>query len=380
MAGLNFLFGFGAKRFYKKIDSPLHLDEPSIRTPFVRQVRQLLGRIFRVISNLFTFLFKKRRQRQSVAADSERGISNASYRRIHCHMRHGDLITNQNTSLLVNQLPDDLSELFEVDIPEENPLGNTILTEYLASLAFDLDVYKDKRSELLNKLSYLTSIAAKKTKAPNLTAKASIQLLQQANQATPLGQRLIVDGIPSNTPLMLLSKMGEETGAVTIIPFYDREHLLHANDRGNTALHFAALTGQLQTVKAILERAQSLGILKQVLTAKNNVGYSGADIYHKIIKINMSRETRRLLHKNILDFADEHLGGEEINKANIGKYALTQTTRNSVKFAKSQGLADLSLFKGDNVLKVSAEQFLLNCCLLSFLPHSDLCEPQAAIS
>jgi hypothetical protein len=184
-------------------------------------------------------------------------------------------------------------------------IKNTKLIHILADFTFGTkDHYESNKSALDDLLNRLTNLALK----GNLLARNA--LICPNNPELILSPQYIANGFPQNTPLALLVKMGNVEGCRTILPVYDAPELLFKNPRGNTVLHFAVATGQMEIAFAIIHRAAELNILDQLLNTSNSVGKTADDAL-KAILVPTSKNYFTKHYK----VADEIFGGEEINKA-----------------------------------------------------------------
>lgn len=181
---------------------------------------------------------------------------------------------------------------------------NTGMTHLLLDYTFTSKIIP---IEMLNDL--LKSLAQEALSRHNQHAR--LALTQPNNPKELISENCAKGGFPQNTPLALLIKAGNLQGSQMILPVYEKEDLLFANPRNNTALHLAMLTGQFALVVAIIKRAKELNCLDELLAIKNKVGKTAEDMYWAVIKPANP-------FKNFLDIAEENFGGEEINKALIG--------------------------------------------------------------
>ena len=121
-------------------------------------------------------------------------------------------------------------------------------------------------------------------------------------------------GIPRNTPLMLLVKMGGEKASEAvrkILPYYDEKALFLTTPNGNTPLHIAVVTGQFEVAMALMKRAQELGQLDAFLACKNSVDNTADALIQNLFL------GRDYISREVWEVCDRFLGGEEANKAQV---------------------------------------------------------------
>lgn len=93
-----------------------------------------------------------------------------------------------------------------------------------------------------------------------------------------------------NTPLVLLIRMGGDQAfeaVQKILPYYDEEALFTTTPRGNTPLHYAAIMGQFEVAMALMQRAEKLGKLQELLDYNNFLGFT-ADMLMQQLFVNPS--------------------------------------------------------------------------------------------
>ncbi|WP_019217551.1 ankyrin repeat domain-containing protein [Legionella tunisiensis] len=198
-------------------------------------------------------------------------------------------------------------EQFQQEPYSQDEMANTPLTAFLAARVFNsmskyLESYQQDVLDLLRKLCELAK-----------TSKTAQELLTTANnQNMELSPEMIEMGMPSNTPLMLLIKAGDSEAVKLLLPFYSAEDLMKATPRGNSLLHIAAITGQADVLMLLKNRALELGVWSQLKEYENKKGCTAFDILDGFRLL-----SRQCLFKDLLDYADDFLGGEEINKAAV---------------------------------------------------------------
>ena len=186
-------------------------------------------------------------------------------------------------------------------------IRNTPLTEVLAQYTFGTKEHYDKNIKDLN--TRLQELAVK-AKTGDLQAESALRTPN--NEGEIFTPELVANGMPQNTPLALLVKMGNTEGCKILLPAYDAEALMFKNPRGNTVLHLAIVTGQMEVALAIMARADELHRLDDLLGVENNIGKNADIMLASILKLNRDEG-----FKPFLDLADSCFGGEEINKALI---------------------------------------------------------------
>ena len=82
-----------------------------------------------------------------------------------------------------------------------------------------------------------------------------------------------------NTPLLLAIKNADKETAHTLIPYYKKEDLLCVSSQRNSALHLACYTKMHGIVLAIVERAQEIGCIDEVLTQLNGKLFTAYELY-----------------------------------------------------------------------------------------------------
>ncbi|MCB1071744.1 MAG: ankyrin repeat domain-containing protein [Chlamydiia bacterium] len=93
-----------------------------------------------------------------------------------------------------------------------------------------------------------------------------------------------------NTPLVLLIRMGGDQAfeaVQKILPYYDEEALFTTTPRGNTPLHYAAIMGQFEVAMALMQQAEKLGKLQELLDYNNFLGFT-ADMLMQQLFVNPS--------------------------------------------------------------------------------------------
>jgi hypothetical protein len=198
-----------------------------------------------------------------------------------------------------------MAELANV-IPNDPEMSNTGLTEILQRNTFLVDDHKNEPqiNQLLQELAHEA--------IQNNNKNAQRALTCPNNQGVVFDEDLTKRGIPKNTPLCLLVKMGNFAGAQFILPVYQRKDLLSTTPRGNSVLHLAAITGQMKLAFAIMDRANELGMLEELVNLPNRKGFIAKETLAPLLDLNPKNT-----YRNFLDMAIPFLGGEEINKALI---------------------------------------------------------------
>lgn len=183
---------------------------------------------------------------------------------------------------------------------------NTLLTLYLSRLAFgEVENYVSKKDELLNKLTQLCD-----------QAKHDVEILA-------LLQKPDENVASSNTPLMLLVKMGNIEGVRLVLPLYDANSLLHVTSRKNSALHIALVTGQVEVVSEILHRAKELHVLDELLALSNAASYTAVTLLNEV-----AAPRHSLVRYN--DFCGRLMGGDEVSEAMIVKEKVKKSESGSL--------------------------------------------------
>lgn len=204
-----------------------------------------------------------------------------------------------------------ISELAET-VDDQQKILNTGMTNLLQNYTFSTDLLP---YEELNQ--FLEKLAIKAISESNKTAQLALTRPNNHEQLS-LTLSLINAGFPQNTPLILLVKAGNLDGVKIILEAYQREDLLFSTPRGNTALHLAILTGQINIALAIANRARELDCFDSLMEIKNKVDQTPEMMYDSLIKELISND-KRFLFRPFLDYAEPLLGGEEVNKAIILK-------------------------------------------------------------
>lgn len=208
-----------------------------------------------------------------------------------------------------NLTDDAISRLGELlATKHEHDIKNTELTDLLVNYTFS---ESDLPTKDLN--AFLRKLALKANEG-NHRAQLALTRPNNFNQTAedPDLQKVIAAGFPQNTPLALLVKAGNLEGCQIILSTYTAENLLFADLMGNTVLHLAVMTGQMKLTHALMDRANELGVLEDFLSLKNRIGASANEMLAAILK-------KENTFKKFLDVADTLFGGEEINKARIGR-------------------------------------------------------------
>jgi len=217
---------------------------------------------------------------------------------------------------------------------------NTGLTALLAGYAFhDPASYRQDKGKIdafIEKLAEkaLTDPAAK---AALLTANA------EAVKVDGMSKKDLKKGFPRNTPLHLLVKMGNLEGAKAILPFYDRDHLLAKTPGGNTALHLAFATGQVDLALEMMLQAKELGCLEELLERENSASFSPGDIYKKYQSASNKHspdDAHISTGESILHFANRFFGGhEELDKAIVVNKSVSVATTKTQIFSLFQKIS-----------------------------------------
>lgn len=232
-----------------------------------------------------------------------------------------EILTPKSSSRLSPELIENLEK--ETGLDEGLwTISNTGMTSLLAYCAFDESLPKGLIDSLklpfeaanplppenLNDL--LQKLAFEALTLKNDHARASLTRPNNPNQST-FDEKYIKDGFPQNTPLCLLVKAGNLEGSQAILPVYEKKDLLFTTPRGNSALHLAVITGQILLAKAILDRANELGIAEELVGLKNGAGKTVNDMFPLFID-------KKLTYNNFLETVNPFLGAE-INKTSISK-------------------------------------------------------------
>jgi hypothetical protein len=190
---------------------------------------------------------------------------------------------------------DDLAQVMEYD-----PLSNTGMTSALAAWAFGT-----KPEDVT---AFLTSVIQHFEKNPKQLKHV---LCHPNNAGVTLNEDQVSQGVPRNTPLMLLVKMGGEQALAAvekILPHYDQEALFSLTPNLNSPLHIAVVTGQFDVAMALMNRAKELEVLDAFLEMQNSSGITADKIMHELVGC-------KNFHGQYLPFCKPLLGGEEMNKA-----------------------------------------------------------------
>ncbi|KTD48358.1 ankyrin repeat domain-containing protein [Legionella quateirensis] len=218
--------------------------------------------------------------------------------------RHNEL-TSRVSSSNDRQLSHQMVRAFELNPYSNDDLGNTPLTGFLAERVFirEQDYRRAGHREIMSVLIKLCQLAQTSESARNL-------LTTPNNPRGVITVELSAMGMPINSPLMLLVKAGDVEAVKELLPFYSAEELMKPTPRGNSVFHIAAITGQEELLNELKSRAVELGIWNEFTEFKNNAGYTAFDM---LTALSTSKEYFR----NLLDFSDVYLGGEEINKVAV---------------------------------------------------------------
>lgn len=198
-------------------------------------------------------------------------------------------LSPEDLTILANEVPYSLAGII-----------NTGLTAILQKYAFPENannVTMERRQKINLLLQKLTVLA----KDNELARKALTNPNNPNKTFTPAGTPF-----PQNTPLMLLIKMNELNGVNTILKTLDKADLLKITPRGNIALNIALMTGQLQIVFLIIQRAEELDCLNDLLTFKNRVGYSSDDFLKALFDT--------LNTDSFIQISNKYFGGGEIDQ------------------------------------------------------------------
>lgn len=192
-------------------------------------------------------------------------------------------------------------------IVDENWIKNTGLTWILAGNAF-MNISTPIPENLNILLDQLVAAAL------NNHQEALVALTLPNNPGEVIVDKdWSLSGMPQNTPLCLLVKMGNLIGVKKVLQVYDERSLLAVTPRGNTPLHLAIITGQWDMAVAIMKRADQLNVLDRLLALKNVAGKTADDMFQLL-----TTRDSKINFKVFLDVVDPFLGGEEVNKARMG--------------------------------------------------------------
>lgn len=278
-----------------------------IFTVIVNELKIILKRIYEAVKNLFvtkstTALEKEHGPPHEV---KEKEIKNKEKE------EKPDLVALSKPSTYLEN-PALIPSLAQTLPPSADGIVNTCLTFLLQKYVFgEIENFNEDKATL-NKLLALVV----KTALEDPGCEDALDALRLPNNPDSESEFSVADldddrGFPQNTPLCLLVKMGNLEGIETILPACDAKALLFSTPRNNSALHLAIATGQLRAAKAIMKRAQDLGVLDQLLIIKNSYGKTGSDIFDHIMSVSLSQLN---LFKPCLDIINP-LIGEELNKA-----------------------------------------------------------------
>lgn len=215
---------------------------------------------------------------------------------------------------------------FETNPNSNDPIGNTPLTDFLGQRVFNTlsDYTSLHQQEIKAVLTQLCALAK--------TSKSALSLLTSPNNPNlEINADLIQNGLPLNTPLMLMVKAGDLEAVKLLLPFYSAADLMITTPRGNSVFHIASITGQEEVLVALKNRAQELNIWNVYKEHKNREG-------HTAFQMLTALYSTRQFFNNLLDFSAFFLGGEEINKAavsNQGQCQVYMARKGAVKFYKS---------------------------------------------
>lgn len=216
--------------------------------------------------------------------------------------------------------PDAILAEYETNSYSKDALGNTPLTGFLAIRTFNsLEDYRNLHQRTIKSVLTRLSELAK-------TSKSAQQLLITPNNPDiEENANTIRNGLPLNTPLMLLVKAGDYEAVKLVLPFYSAEDLMRTTPRGNSVFHIASITGQNEILIALKRRAEELNIWNVYKEHKNSKGYTAYQMLSELF-------STKNLFQNIIDFSNQFLGGEEINKA-----AVSNNGENKVLVARKGG-------------------------------------------
>lgn len=175
---------------------------------------------------------------------------------------------------------------------------NTKLAEILSQVALDNESYRQQKSDL-NKFLKM--------------------VVYHACEGNKDAERALRNPNVSQTPLCFLAKMGNGEGARCILPLYEAEDLFSQTLWGNTVLHLAVASGQKELAVAIMQRADELEALDQLLSIKNKIDFTADEVFQKL----MHAKCKKALLKDVGDFFDD----EEMAQALIGKTRVSTAKR-----------------------------------------------------
>jgi hypothetical protein len=229
-------------------------------------------------------------------------------------------------------LEDESARMALADCLPTDPFGNTGLTNLMQLLAFEKSDTPD-----LQPLNQLLVLLRNEALAGKQWALNALKRSNNDNKSIR-----IAPGFPQNTPLLLLVKMDNLEGIKAILPALNKEDLLAVTSTGNTALHIAVLTARFDMASAILKRAGELDIFDELLAKKNRVGHTP--------------DAMRLAVSNFRpwmgSFFEDYFGGEEIQKANLGKNSVLQSLQKARAWLSlyfEERIADITLAQIANV-------------------------------
>lgn len=183
---------------------------------------------------------------------------------------------------------------------EGRQIVNTYLTEVLALYGFG-EAVDTEALFIINK--FLSSLM-------DCVVKGDINALELLKRSNNHLEKIGVDksGFPQNNPLLLLIKGMNTRGVQTILPAYNGADLLFTTPYGNTALHIAVITGQLDLAYLIMLRAEQCGVFDELINKPNNMGKTADDMFALL-------KDKNITFKRLDHIHDEYFGGEEMRKA-----------------------------------------------------------------
>lgn len=205
-----------------------------------------------------------------------------------------------------------IAELAQVN-SRSGEIINTGLTEFLSRHTFEHSSNPKLSKEVKNEINLLIESLVNEAKKGNENALRALRLPN--NPGENISGKANFGGFPQNTPLALLIKMGNAEGVKLILSAYEKEDLLFTTPRGNSALHLALLTGQIDCALAIFKRAKELNVADELCQMKNRAGITAEACFDAIKQIKT-----KFIFRSYLDFTDPLFGGEEVNKANVGYF------------------------------------------------------------
>ncbi|MBL7481227.1 hypothetical protein [Legionella bononiensis] len=222
---------------------------------------------------------------------------------------------------------DHMVQAFESNPYSNDEMGNTPLTGFLAERVFTKaqEYHRVGHKEIMSVLSKLCQLAQ--------TSQSAQYLLTTPNH--PRGEitsEIAARGMPVNSPLMLLVKAGDIEAVKMVLPYYSAEELMQPTPRGNSVFHIASITGQEELLNELKNRADELGIWNVFSELKNKAGYTAFDMLKAL-------GTSKEYFRNLLDFSDAYLGGEEINKVAVtdqGSILVHMVRKGALDFYKNR--------------------------------------------